>query len=220
LQPSISLKDAQPLIAGTYRAVYQHPQHDDLLIKVLRPHVAERFRRRRTWYNSRRRYDHYRPLLRELDEYLHLRATGRADLPFLQRFMGLVETDVGLGMVVGKVCGRDGALAPTLAALVARGGFSPELRALVAELRNDMIHHHVVATDISARNMVLADDVVHGHRLVIVDGLGDQFLIPVNSWSPAANRWTCERRFRRACLRMEELARNAPDLSPRSGKLA
>jgi hypothetical protein len=216
LQQPIPLSDAAPLLAGAYRAIYQHPNDDDLLIKVLRPHVGALFEKRRAWYNSRRRYDQYRPLLRELDEYLHLRATGRAELPFLQRFVGLVETDTGLGMVVGKVRGRDRGLAPTLAAVVQREGFSDDLKGRVKQLRDDMIRHHVVATDISARNMVLADDELHGHRLVIVDGLGDQFLVPVNAWSPMANRWTCERRFRRALLRMLEPQRS-PTPRPAGG---
>lgn len=210
MQPPILLKDAEPLLRGTYRSIYQHPLDDDLLIKVVRPHATDRHRARQTWYNSRRRYGYFKPLVRELHEYLHLRASGRAELPFLQRFMGLVETDAGLGMVVGKVRARNGTLAPTLSAIVGREGFGGTLRARVAELRDDMIRHHVVATDISAHNMVLADDATHGHRLVIVDGLGDQFLVPVNSWSRTANRWTCERRFERTCLRMEALRKIMP----------
>jgi hypothetical protein len=42
-----------------------------------------------------------------------LRRRGQHSYPFIQHFDGIVETDLGLGIVVRKVRGRDGNLAPT-----------------------------------------------------------------------------------------------------------
>jgi hypothetical protein len=77
----------------------------------------------------------------------------------------------------------------------------------MAELLTDVVRNHIVFGDISGKNIVHADDEEHGNRLVIIDGLSDRLLLPVNSWSPIVNRVYCERRFARAMRRMEAVDR-------------
>ena len=207
MQFRIDLEDKQPLVSGAYRDVYQHPHDDNLLVKVVKPLAVERYEQRASIYSSWRGNWQYRNQSREIEEYLALRRRGQHTLPFIQHFVGVVDTDFGFGMVVRKVRGRDGELAPTIMELVERSGLTPEIRGRMADLLADVVRNHIVFGDISGKNIVHADDEEHGNRLVIIDGLSDRLLIPVNSWSPIVNRVYCERRFARAMRRMEAVDR-------------
>lgn len=208
MQFRIDLENKQPLVSGAYRDVYEHPHDDNLLVKVVKPLAVERYAQRASIYNRWRGNWQYRNQSREIEEYLALRRRGQHTLPFIQHFVGVVDTDFGFGMVVRKVRGRDGELAPTIMELVERGGLTPEIRGRMADLLADVVRHHIVFGDISGKNIVHADDKEHGNRLVIIDGLSDRLLLPVNSWSPIVNRVYCERRFARAMRRMEVVDRD------------
>ena len=207
MQFRIDLENKQPLVSGAYRDVYEHPHDDNLLVKVVKPLAVERYAQRASIYNRWRGNWQYRNQSREIEEYLALRRRGQHTLPFIQHFVGVVDTDFGFGMVVRKVRGRDGELAPTIMELVEKGGLTPEIRGRMADLLADVVRHHIVFGDISGKNIVHADDKEHGNRLVIIDGLSDRLLLPVNSWSPIVNRVYCERRFVRAMRRMEAVDR-------------
>ena len=208
MQFRIDLENKQPLVSGAYRDVYEHPHDDNLLVKVVKPLAVERYAQRASIYNRWRGNWQYRNQSREIEEYLALRRRGQHTLPFIQHFVGVVDTDFGFGMVVRKVRGRDGELAPTIMELVERSGLTPEIRSRMADLLADVIRNHIVFGDISGKNIVHADDKEHGNRLVIIDGLSDRLLLPVNSWSPIVNRVYCERRFARAMRRMEAVDRD------------
>lgn len=203
VQPVISLKAAKPLIAGAYRHIYQHPHDDDLLIKVVRESVVKNRKRSRS--DSWRRYGHFKTWLRELREYLELRERGLHELPFIQRFVGMVETDAGLGMVVSKLRGSDGNLAPTLERIVRSEGLTAPLRARIEMLKAELTRHHITICDVSARNIVRARDDIHGDRLVFVDGFGDRLLVPINLYSRTANAWSTARRFQRMMRKLESI---------------
>ena len=216
----VELKAARPLASGAYRDVFQHPGDDGLLIKVIRPLFAKRDARRANWFEKWQGLGAYKSLMREIEKYLVLRERGQHDLPFIQHFAGIIETDLGLGMVVRKVRARDGGLAPTLAEVVRAHGLDPDLVARIDALRGDVIRHHVVFGDISANNIVEAADAEHGHRLVIIDGLNDRLWLPVNSLSVTFYRAYCDRRFARMMdmLRAIDLSREAPLAVPAGGR--
>jgi PhoP regulatory network protein YrbL len=208
VQFRIDLENKQPLVSGAYRDVYEHPHDDNLLVKVVKPLAVERYAQRASSYNRWRGNWQYRNQSREIEEYLALRRRGQHTLPFIQHFVGVVDTDFGFGIVVRKVRGRDGGLAPTIMELVEESGLTPEIRSRMADLLADVVRHHIVFGDISGKNIVHADDKEHGNRLVIIDGLSDRLLVPVNSWSPMVNRVYCERRFARAMRQMEAVDRD------------
>jgi hypothetical protein len=78
-----------------------------------------------------------------------------------------------------------------------------ELAAQIRALRDGVVGEHIVFGDVSANNIVAADDAEHGRRLVIIDGLSDQLWLPVNSMSRWINRVYCDRRFARMMLELE-----------------
>jgi hypothetical protein len=87
-----------------------------------------------------------------------------------------------------------------------------ELTAQIRALRDGVVREHIVFGDVSANNIVAADDAEHGRRLVIIDGLSDQLWLPVNSMSRWINRVYCDRRFARMMRELEavDAGRTAP----------
>lgn len=201
--PRIQLGDAQPLASGRYRYVFQHPEHGDRLVKVFRANTPAS---PGVWYRPWGSGADNKTLRRELKEYASLKRKNLHDVTFIQRFFGEVETDKGPGIVVEKLRGKDGGLAPTVMQLVQRQGFTRELRNRMLELRDDVIAHNIIFTDVSGSNIVLAQD-HHGERLVIIDGLGDRLWLPVNSMFAKVNHLNRRRHFQRA---FEVLERSKP----------
>lgn len=201
----IELKSAEPLVSGAYRDVFQHPHDAELLIKVIRPRYIERQAQRENWIEIRLGVGHYKALLSEVQKYLLLHRRGQQDLPFLQQFAGIVETDLGFGMVVRRVAGRDRPLAPTLTEVVQTRGLDDDLRRRIRALQDDLLRHHIVFGDVSSNNIVEAEDAPHAHRLVIIDGLNDRLWLPVNGMSRTFYRVYCARRFARMMRGLEAI---------------
>jgi hypothetical protein len=103
---------------------------------------------------------------------------------------------------------------------------SAELNASIGALRDDVIREHIVFGDVSANNIVAADDAEHWRSLVFIDGLSDQLWLPVNSMSRWINRVYCVRRFARMMWELAAVERSrtvhdgvalpVKDLGPRS----
>ena len=210
----ILLKASEPVARGELHDVYQHPGDADLLIKVPRPNrAARRWRPKRRWRLYRRRYGIYTGWLREIRECIAARARHAEPPASLQRLAGFAETDLGLALVVGKVTGRDGTLAPTLASVVRAGGFTGELRDRLAGLADEVIARDIVLGDLHERNILCGVDAAGSDRLVIIDGVGDKTLIPINTLFRGFNRRSIRRRFDRMVWRLEMLDRSR--LKPR-----
>lgn len=198
----VELAHSTPLAQGSRRLVFQHPWDADLVIKVLKPGSTrpDGQPQRRRLYKLRRREGAYIYHRRELNEYLAARVANRSPsgLPICA-VQGLIETDLGLGLVVERIRGADGGLAPTLRQVVDRQQFDEPVRRLFERFIEDMIEKHIVAYELSLDNIVLADD-DRGRRFVCIDGMGSRTLIPVHEWSKRLNARTI-RRFRSSMLR-------------------
>lgn len=186
----VKLSGHPPLAEGSRRLVFQHPEDDDLLIKVVKPdsYGEDGQPIRRKFYKARRREGVFIYHLRELSEYLAARVSNRSPegLP-INAVYGLVETDLGLGLTVEKVRGRNGGLARTLRELVEERDFNRDLANRFETFIQDMIQKHVVVHELSADNVVLAEDGNTPRRFMCVDGIGSRTLIPIKKWSRWAN---------------------------------
>jgi hypothetical protein len=181
------LRDVEPIAQGNKRFVFQHPTDSGLLIKVWQPDVVEeRWGGERPWYKPTRRYGQYISFQREMSEYLSLAVKFPRGVPVLQRLSGIVDTDYGIGVVVEKLIGRDGGLAPTLATLARREGITPQILQKVAQFQDELLHYGVIIGKLHDKNLVLA---VRGseERFVMVDGYGEKTGIPIHTWSRRIN---------------------------------
>lgn len=170
------------------------------MVKVVRPDRLEsKWGAGGRWYRRRSRLRQYTGFLRELGEYLALRARCPAgELP-LARVVGLVDTDLGLGLgLVAELIELDGQPAPSLTRLVAERGFGAELRSAVEELVARVFDCNIVVTDLRPENLLARRHPDGRLQLVLVDGFGDKTIIPRLAISPWLNR----RNTRRRALRL------------------
>lgn len=73
----------------------------------------------------------------------------------LPKFFGITLTDLGIGSVVEKICGRDGDIAQPLLALCHQGILNDGLIGLLNELVGKIYNLHIACTDIHEENIVL-----------------------------------------------------------------
>jgi hypothetical protein len=202
----VKLKDAKPIASGALNFVYEHPSEPDRLIKILRREkVLARWLRKSRGLPIPREFGVYRTWAREIDEYSALRCRSpNGEAPeFVQRHYGVIDTDLGLGLLVGKVVDHDGQLAPQLARVVAQSGFTEELRRKLHDLQRRIEDLNLVTTDITAGNIVLGWSKDHGDHLVVIEGFGRNTLIPVKSMFPYLNRRSIRRHFARTANQLE-----------------
>jgi len=187
------LKDAEVVAAGSTRNVYRHPDDPNLLIKVVRPSaIEERFTRRGRWYKAspkRRRYRHLIAYLREIREQIAVSATSNEHPPFLQKIVGVVETDMGMGFVVEAVRGPDGGYAPTVTELIQRGEMDQAAWQKLSVFFEQLMNSPVIVADLHPSNVVLGHTSRHGDHFVLIDGIGFKNLIPLDRMSAHVNRW-------------------------------
>lgn len=194
----IVLSNSSPIARGGNRSVYVFPGRKDRLIKVL--HSLERKRSRKGLKGMiRRRFPMtlYRFLFREYDSYLRTMVelkNPELDPPLAHQW-GLVETDLGLGMVCERIQMDGNHTAPTLRALATNGTLGTHMD-LLNQFIQDMFKYHVRVNDLNADNVVLgARD--GKPQFVLIDGLGDSWVIPLRRWSTRINDRSLHKRIRR-----------------------
>lgn len=201
----LSLKDSSPIAKGGLRLVFPYPGDPSRLVKVMRPDkVASRYGDEGgTWFRRNRRHGEYILFVREIREYIAAYASHGRSLPFVQRIRGLVETDLGLGLVLDAARDREGNLAPTLAKVIFSGGFDREAEEALATFLREMQECDVVFADLHERNLVYAAGEDGKLRFVMIDGLGSSTILPLKSWFPSLNRRSKAKRIERLRKRVK-----------------
>ncbi|WP_170381350.1 YrbL family protein [Ruegeria atlantica] len=192
----IDLSGHTPLRDSNNYKIYQHPEIEGALLKVrvdepVRNHIFPRY--------AERRYGFLRQWNREANEYLAALHRGCPEIERLARFMGYAPTSEGPGLVVEKLTGPDGDLAPTLksekAALEKGSDARKKLKEEVIELLNDLERGRIIVGDMGPENIVRAQE--RGGKLVVIDGLGERVLFPLTLFSDWAFQKSNERRRKR-----------------------
>lgn len=217
----LRLKDRTPLNKGNSRLVFEHPENPGYVVKVLRPDLLEtRYGSGAPWRKRCRRYGRFRSYVREIQEYLAVYAAHDHAPVFLQKFIGLVETDLGLGLVTNAVRDKDGSLAPKVAMLISAGRFDSTVRQDLEAFYQSILACDVVISDMSVGNMVYAFDEVRGHYFVLIDGLGNANMLPLKALSRKINRRSkrkrYERLYKRITTRLQDAGYPMPPLSSES----
>jgi hypothetical protein len=189
----IDLTGQVPLRTSQNYEIFQHPEMDGALLKVRvdepkRNHLIPRYAE---W-----RYGNLRQWNREANEYLAALHRGCPEIERLAKFMGYAPTSRGPSIVVEKMTGPDGDLAPSLhAEMVAANGDADVLRKLrgdLLELLDDLERGRIIVGDMGIGNIVRAQE--RGGRLVVIDGLGERVLLPLTLFSDWAFRKSMARR--------------------------
>lgn len=195
----LKLADLKPLVTGNVRAIYQHPLHADLLIKIVRAEaIARRWDAPGRWLKRLPRVRHYSGFLRELKEYIAIQARSPHGAAPIARMTGIVETDLGLGLVCEKVVAPDGAMAPSLHSIyLSNGGATAATDMALEQLLAELLRYNVIVGDLHPGNIAYGSDSRGGPHLILVDGFGEKHVVPRNSMSRWLNRHNTRRLFRR-----------------------
>ncbi len=200
VSPVLSLGGCRPRANGSHRAIYDVPGSPELIVKVMLGHTentprnivkALKYRVRNRWIPRLR----YRFLYREYKSYIDIKLSQHQydEPPPVAELRGIIQTDIGLGMLFEKVVDRPGGLARTVSS-VWRAGIESHHVDLLNDFVHKLFHWNIKVNDLNADNIVL------GHRdgqdcIVIVDGLGDSHLIPVRSWFRSLNHRSLSKRL-------------------------
>ena len=200
----LKLKHATRLTQGRSRIVFRHPEDPDLIVKVVRPEVVDdRFGNNTKWYKKRRRFGKFISYIREIQEFIAVHESEDKAPHFLQRIVGFSQTDLGLGLVIEAVTDDDGNLAPSLTALIKTGRFDRQAEEALRTTLNHLLHSNVIISDLNPGNLVYTHSQEHGHYFVLIDGLGNNSLIPSKIISRRLNERSKQGRFERLYKRIE-----------------
>ena len=162
----VILTDELFIAAGTDRSCYRHPLKPERCIKLLLP---ER-RPGRFW--------------REIRYFRSLQRRG-ANLRHIADFHGLVETSLGQGAEFDLVQDDDRQVAKTLTHHLSRHDqrFNDWAIDAINELTRYLYHHWIVVHDLNPTNILAQRLGFDDYRLVVIDGIGHNHLIPLASYS-------------------------------------
>lgn len=204
----IDLSTATPVAHGNERHVYPHPTDASLLIKVInteRRSLSQKAHRIKRWYRRFHRESTYRVFITELSEYISTAArspASGASLP-LARVVGLVDTSMGLGLLVEKIVGSDGQMAPTLRHLIRDQGWNDCWEVQLNRFFSDLAERHVIFNDVGPQNIVFGRNAAGQEGLFLIDGFGSKQAIPVFAWSKRLNRRRLARKYATMLLRLK-----------------
>ena len=153
------------LSSGGERDVYIHPQDSSKVIKVLKSSsnilkLPEN--------KSRRLNDNL------LDDYYFRLIEGRvSNFSHITRCYGLIETDLGQGLVADRVANFDGSEITDMYDAVSAGLLTDsQEEKLIHELADYLTDNRIIFADAYLTNVLLQKTGQNSYRLVIIDGLG------------------------------------------------
>lgn len=181
----ISLTHQQPIASGCERLIYQHPQSFDLLIKIIQPHYITSMQRRWWFALPFVRMAQYWVFLNELKEQLTQFAVQPQAHRYLQNIVGIIYTDLGLGLVVKAIrAPHSQQLAPTLETMMRDNLFELAHQTALDEFCDWLAACPVIVRDLNHRNIVWD---ASQSAFVLIDGFGEQLIPSLRTFWPSYN---------------------------------
>jgi len=171
------LSDREPLFVGDAKKVYEHPDFSDGYVKILKknPISFSRYRRLPTYWE----------FYHEIAEYLVVREKEKESAHFMELITGLVDTDMGVGLVVGAIKDQAGNPAPTVRNIIA----SKQVTVTQVKAFETFIQW-VINTDVIIRELTTTNIVwnYQTESFVLVDGAGCKPFLSLRTISRRYNR--------------------------------
>ncbi|GAA3926529.1 YrbL family protein [Litoribacillus peritrichatus] len=198
---TLTLSDTTPIAKGGERFVFIHPDNPDWLIKVWHERFHKKQEKRVPIVIKFLRLKRYWSLLNELTEYLAIRECAKPNLNHIQQIVGLVDTDLGLGMIVKAVKKENGELAPTTEDLVKNAQYTAEHDKALDEYFDWMRDTDIIIRDFNLNNLVW-DELAK--KFVLIDGIGSKPGFSLRSFSKAYNKKANFNRIQKFKTRMKK----------------
>ena len=186
----IKLADLQPFAGGRKRDCYIHPEDPNKVLKVVPPGkspevlMSEKFWLRRLFQNpealdaNRTESEKFEKLAKKFGDLY-------AKIPYLARYFGKAQTDLGEGLVFQAVKNYDGEISESVLVASETGGYIKSnliaaLKGLASNSNDGLIYNDV------GKNNVVVQVLDPGHdayKLWVVDGIQCGHLIPLSEYS-------------------------------------
>ena len=177
----LKLSHLQPFARGGNRLCYVHPEDPGLCVKVRRPDFTLRDRRRQKGFPK-----NLRPLSSfddNLEEDRVMRALeqhyGEDIFKHVSRSYGLIETDMGKGLVSELIRDGNGSISQTLKKYLWDFGLTVSLEKAIENLTVFWREARVPSRDLLLHNIVVQQENGEIARLVVIDGLGSGGVLPL-----------------------------------------
>lgn len=180
MEQFLNLSDKKPLFEGLTRSVFVYEQNPDYLIKVPSPAWKKRIARLSPWRRFRKSVDFNSPNTRELREYIHNFPIPKQanHHEHLMQIVGVIATDIGWGLIVKAERDQFGNYAKPL------GHYQndiPHYKKEISEFISWVLSTTVVCYDLKFDNILLSWR--NGKStLVLIDGIGDNRILPIRHW--------------------------------------
>lgn len=203
----VELAHVTPLLHSKTRMVFEHPLDPNLLIKVhkSRKNLAEA-RGVRVWMaNVEDHFQYSTGILRDLTQFVESRYRdyGRVT-EYIAPIYGVIDTDLGLGLLVAAARDSAGLIAPTVRTLLDDGRMTAGRAKALKLMLDAIVETELVIGDLNLENIVLDKADSPDERFLIIDGLGERTFFPVQHWfkflsarqkrifAEKVNRWSAE----------------------------
>jgi hypothetical protein len=177
---------------GSKRFVYQHPQDKGLVLKVQhkKPLGETLWRQLRISDDLKEAYWCRR---------IHAAHPGT---PFVPRVFGFIHTNLGPALVEERVCNTNSSRALRPSVFVRNLGNAEAVTRTVTDLFRFLETNHIVCNDISDQNILVRTE-KKKLQAVVIDGFGNNHLIPYASMSARMNRRKLERKKQRVLRKID-----------------
>lgn len=182
----LTLSDQQPIAVGKTRYIYAHPLNENSVIKIHRriQYKTKRGPFKRWFDDLEDRFVYSSGYLRELQIYFDSRYEGMDPFSrYIAPIEGIVDTDVGIGLVCRAVFSGNGDLAPTLGSLIKNNQMTEDRIAKVEAFMNALLETDLVVGDLNLQNVVLGQNGDEGEEFYLIDGLGERTFFRVQTFS-------------------------------------
>lgn len=170
---------------GTVKIVYQHPFETDKVIKVVRPEIVHDDGGFKKHFFIKRKINQgvYRQFKREIIQYLELCKRNHHSLKYafpMETPYGLINTDLGLGMVVEKITSPTGA-GMNLKQLYQSGLMEDKHYQALLNFFDDCKKMHLVFGEVNYEGVMYTECRSGRPEFVLVDGIGEKLTVPIRS---------------------------------------
>jgi hypothetical protein len=124
----------------------------------------------------------------------------------LPRSYGIVETDLGPGLVLDLVRDHDGNIARSIRELISTGFSLGDFKPAFDEFSEFLLKHVVLTRNLHDHNLVAQHRDDGSWRLYLIDGFGDPAWLPVARWIRSVGKTKVQKRIAFAWPKMEKFA--------------
>lgn len=201
MKPAINLCIDDAVAQGGEKIVFHHPTSEDLLIKVVNPKYVNHMNKNWPISTRFRRLSHYWFYINELTEHVFSREAKMDNKHFIQNIVGLIDTNLGLGMVVKTVKKSNGDLAESLKNIIDQKRYSEQHHQAITEFMRWLDDHYIIVRDLTAANIVWDECNEH---FVLIDGIGARRLPSLRSFSKRYNQYGNRKRTTKLKFRLNK----------------